>query len=666
MKNFVAAFEGRFFPVRFLNLLLLAFMGGCFGFTLGTEVLLGPVGWITSRARAAGWSPASEDGTVKLIIAALVFTTLLAGLYLTRAVVRSRRIDVRFGLPLLLLICATGTLYFWINPGRFGPGLQGIAGGKVAPRFTIGPYPTAEDMQRLKRLGYTSVISLLHPAVVPFETALIDEERKNAAETGIEFIHLPMLPWISKNTEVLNRMEELVRSGKGNYYVHCYLGKDRVNTIRRLIEETGGQMRNANRPSKPASDSRSLREIGAIERGQVQILDHDVYLIPLPTDEEYLSYILSNPDMTVVSLLDPAVPDNVQWIEKERGVMADYKRGYHEFPISENEIPVASQAVAAVEFCRKMPRPLAIHAFKHPSTVSTAFALAWPAGTGMTAIVRQEPQPPRPAGRARIFSMQHSFAPPLPAVISAGSISRYGLDMLVAAAPSPAMIILLGPFCLFYTLLAASLAGWLRNARKWPAPYTRKVFHFSIFTMASIVNFAGGLQAVALFGTVVATAVLYAVLRSDGFPFYEAMARPTDAPHKSFFIIVPLLTTAAGGILSNIFFGGFAAIGYLVGGWGDAVGEPVGSRWGRHRFRVPSLLGVKATRSIEGSSAVFIVSALAAYLGLAAAGLPHAQALRTAIACAAAGTAVEAVSTHGLDNLTMQLTGAGMAWWLLT
>jgi phytol kinase len=71
------------------------------------------------------------------------------------------------------------------------------------------------------------------------------------------------------------------------------------------------------------------------------------------------------------------------------------------------------------------------------------------------------------------------------------------------------------------------------------------------------------------------------------------------------------------------------------------------------------------TRSVEGSAAVFLVGTLAAFLGLLAGGIPTASALAVALACGVACTAVEAVSTHGLDNLTIQLTAAGMAWLLL-
>ncbi len=102
-----------------------------------------------------------------------------------------------------------------------------------------------------------------------------------------------------------------------------------------------------------------------------------------------------------------------------------------------------------------------------------------------------------------------------------------------------------------------------------------------------------------------------------------------------------------------------------MGGWGDAVGEPVGSRWGKHRYRVPSLLGVKATRSLEGSGAVAGVSIVVAFLGLYLIGYSGPASLKTAVICGLGGAAVEAISNHGLDNLTMQFTAAGLAYLVL-
>jgi phytol kinase len=127
-------------------------------------------------------------------------------------------------------------------------------------------------------------------------------------------------------------------------------------------------------------------------------------------------------------------------------------------------------------------------------------------------------------------------------------------------------------------------------------------------------------------------------------------------------VLIPLLTTALGGGLANLLFPGYAYVGYLVCGWGDAVGEPVGTRWGRRRFRVPSMVGVPATRSIEGSLAVLLVGTVAAFTGLLAAGRALPEALVMASAAGLAGAAVEAASTHGLDNLTVQVAATAAAW----
>lgn len=243
----------------------------------------------------------------------------------------------------------------------------------------------------------------------------------------------------------------------------------------------------------------------------------------------------------------------------------------------------------------------------------------------------------------------------------AADISAAALSLLRPFLPTPGLVALLAPVAAGCTLGAAALVGHLRAARDIAAPYTRKIFHFVIFTTAGVVQLTVGLPGVVIFGSVVSLAVLWAIYKGDGFPFYEALARPSDRPRRTFFIVVPLLTTAAGGVLANLLFPQFAFVGYLVCGWGDALGEPVGTRWGAHRFRVPSLMGVPATRSLEGSTAVFLGGTAAAFLGLWAAQIPMGTAATVAVGAGLAGAAIEAISTHGLDNLTVQLAAAGAA-----
>lgn len=236
----------------------------------------------------------------------------------------------------------------------------------------------------------------------------------------------------------------------------------------------------------------------------------------------------------------------------------------------------------------------------------------------------------------------------------AGSLARHWL-------PGPRLAAVLVPA----GLLAAALAGWgagrLRTRRGWPAAYTRKVFHFLVFTLAGAAHLAWGRPGAVAFGSAVAACVAWAAWRGRGQPFYEALARPADEPRRTLFVLVPLATTALGGVLANLWFPRHAVVGYLVCGWGDAVAEPVGARWGRRTYRVPSLAGVDAERSLEGSASVLVVGTAAAAVGLAAGGAAPAVALTRGGLCALAATVVEAASTHGADNLTVQLAAAGAA-----
>jgi phytol kinase len=237
-------------------------------------------------------------------------------------------------------------------------------------------------------------------------------------------------------------------------------------------------------------------------------------------------------------------------------------------------------------------------------------------------------------------------------------------DFVIFALPDPKSIMTLGPLFVLYTGLGAFLVGRLRMRRQVQTAYTRKIFHFIIFSGAGVIHLLMGLPEVVLFGIIVCFWVLYAVVRGDGFPFYEAMARPQDAPHRTFFILVPMLTTLLGGLTANILFGRTALVGYFVCGWGDAVGEPVGARWGSHRYRVPSLLRVAASRSLEGSASVWLAGTMVAFFAMWAEGMPFQAAVWVALACGTVGAVVEAVSTHGLDNLTIQVAAAGTAWLL--
>lgn len=228
-------------------------------------------------------------------------------------------------------------------------------------------------------------------------------------------------------------------------------------------------------------------------------------------------------------------------------------------------------------------------------------------------------------------------------------------------------ILTLGPLFLAWAYGCLAFAAYLKSRRALKTGYTRKTFHVLTFLTAATLQQTAGLPLVCLFGAMTTLVLAYTLFRGAGHPMYEAIAREKDEPYRTYYIVVPYLATLAGGVAGNIWFGPAALIGYLVGGLGDAAGEPVGARWGRRRYIVPTLSPVKTTRTIEGSIGVFIASVVAVVVGmLLAPGFTFKpQSLVAIPVVALACTLVEAISPHGWDNAAMQLGPAFLAGLLL-
>ena len=215
-----------------------------------------------------------------------------------------------------------------------------------------------------------------------------------------------------------------------------------------------------------------------------------------------------------------------------------------------------------------------------------------------------------------------------------------------------------------WAFAALTFAGWLKRTHTVRTGYTRKVFHFAIFFTVAALQATLGLRTVCLFGAMTTLVIAYALTRGAGNLHYEAIAREKDAPYRTHYIIVPYLATLLGGITTSVFFPGASRFGFLVTGIGDAIGEPVGTRFGRHPYRVPSMRGIVCTRTLEGSAAVFVVSTVAAlvaaYLLNGAYGFASLASLALIVGLASA--LCEAVSPHGWDNFTLQVVPAAIAY----
>ena len=220
-----------------------------------------------------------------------------------------------------------------------------------------------------------------------------------------------------------------------------------------------------------------------------------------------------------------------------------------------------------------------------------------------------------------------------------------------------------GPLNLLFIIGINYLAGWLKREKGWKTNYTRKITHISNFTYLMALTFFGGYTASFIFGILMILYGTVIILLGDGNIFYEAVAREQDHPYRAFYLIMPSVVTILAVLMNRTFFGEYANLGYLVAGWGDAVGEPIGVRFGKHRYKVPTLTGIACTRSIEGSLAVFLMGSFAATFSLVtllSVSLP--LAIVAGLIAGFGATLVEAISFHGIDNFTIQVAAVSIAY----
>jgi len=113
---------------------------------------------------------------------------------------------------------------------------------QLSSTIMIGPYPHLDELQRLKKEGVNDIISLLDTSL-PQERALSREEEQTARRLGLEYWSFP-LSYLSlqneKNRQAAESISRLIEAGKGRkIYIHCYLGRHRVQFVRKILIQKG-------------------------------------------------------------------------------------------------------------------------------------------------------------------------------------------------------------------------------------------------------------------------------------------------------------------------------------------------------------------------------------------------------------------------------------------
>ncbi len=103
----------------------------------------------------------------------------------------------------------------------------------------------------------------------------------------------------------------------------------------------------------------------------------------------------------------------------------------------------------------------------------------------------------------------------------------------------------------------------------------------------------------------------------------------------------------------------YAALGILVMTWGDGLAALIGQRFGKHKYKV---FGTE--KSWEGSLTMMLVSYVVSSLILVGTQGNSWQTWTVSLLVAVIATALEAVSFLGIDNLTVPLGSAALAFFL--
>jgi protein tyrosine phosphatase (PTP) superfamily phosphohydrolase (DUF442 family) len=363
--------ENPFFRKRWKVVAAFLYLWGTVGFFTGTGVLVGPARWVTVGLDQAGFGQKAQDHAMQAVILLFLFASAALSLWLLRRTVHGTW-RARTGIPGVCTALALLSLYAWLNPGRM---LAAYAGGNVpgslatasGARFIFGAYPDEATLRRLKHDGVTAVISLQHPAVLPFEPASIETEKHAAARVGLEFIHAPMLPWVSDNHEALEQIRKIAHAGRGVYYVHCGLGRDRTNVVRRMLEAEGVRTALHHSIARASTfDDRMKLPPGHgrdFQRGGIHELERGVWLIPYPNPAELSGYLSAGQVREVVLLLDPNDTQQKAWRDEAQRALGVARVPVLARPLMGRDVPVAKEIAAWV---RTLPRPVAVVAPRTP------------------------------------------------------------------------------------------------------------------------------------------------------------------------------------------------------------------------------------------------------------------------------------------------------------
>ncbi|MEN8210812.1 MAG: hypothetical protein ABFR31_03775 [Thermodesulfobacteriota bacterium] len=231
-------------------------------------------------------------------------------------------------------------------------------------------------------------------------------------------------------------------------------------------------------------------------------------------------------------------------------------------------------------------------------------------------------------------------------------------------------------FVLFQLSLLASLltiqycTGLLVRHKGVKVNYTRKVNHFALFFvpvfLRSVFPHEGSFERF-IIGCVIGTLLLFIYIKpirdkiSIIATMFLSFDRPEDRPNTLWWLFTQIVAGYIVLVPMVIFFvrnglEGLIWIPLLILAFGDGLAEPVGIRFGRHKYKTYAFFSKKKyVRSLEGSACVFFASIIVIVTFYSS--FTQLQFIIALIFIPFLMTLVEAFSPHTWDTPTLYLAG---------
>ncbi|MCP4673645.1 MAG: hypothetical protein GY857_20350 [Desulfobacula sp.] len=233
-------------------------------------------------------------------------------------------------------------------------------------------------------------------------------------------------------------------------------------------------------------------------------------------------------------------------------------------------------------------------------------------------------------------------------------------------------------FILFQTFVLLSLftiqycSGLLVRYKGVKVNYTRKINHFSLFFipvfLRSVFSHEESFERF-IIGCVLGTLILFIYIKPirEKIPLIATMFlsfdRPEDRPNTLWWLFTQILAGYIVLVPMVIFFvqnglSGIIWIPLLILAFGDGLAEPVGIKFGKHKYETYAFFSKKKyVRSLEGSACVFLASIIVIIVFHSS--FSQLQFIIALIFIPILMTFVEAFSPHTWDTPTLYLAGYG-------